>query len=94
MLKIARELEADGIKNGAGKDKWHTSNINSILRNEKHIGYALLQKTYTVDFLAKKRVKNNGLIPQYYVVNLSCLTHQYVSEERNVQNLYRPFPYK
>ncbi len=27
----------------------------------------LLQKTYTVDFLSKKRVKNNGIVPQYYV---------------------------
>lgn len=69
MLKIARGLEADGILNGAGKAKWHTSNINSILRNEKYIGDALLQKTYTVDFLTKKRVKNNGLVPQYYVEN-------------------------
>jgi len=69
MLKIARGLEADGILNGAGKQKWHTSNINQILRNEKYIGDALLQKTYTVDFLTKKRVKNNGLVPQYYVEN-------------------------
>lgn len=69
ILKIARGLEADGILNGAGKEKWHTSNINSILRNEKYIGDALLQKTYTVDFLTKKRVKNNGLMPQYYVEN-------------------------
>jgi len=69
MLKIARGLEADGILNGAGKEKWHTSNINQILRNEKYIGDALLQKTYTVDFLTKKRVKNNGLVPQYYVEN-------------------------
>jgi site-specific DNA recombinase len=28
-----------------------------------------LQKTYTVDFLTKKRVKNNGIVPQYYVEN-------------------------
>jgi len=69
MLKIARGLEADGLQNGAGKARWHTSNINQILRNEKHIGDALLQKTYTVDFLTKKRVKNNGLVPQYYVEN-------------------------
>ena len=69
MLKIARVLEADGILNGAGKERWHTSNINQILRNEKYIGDALLQKTYTVDFLTKKRVKNNGLVPQYYVEN-------------------------
>ena len=26
-----------------------------------------LQKTYTTDFLNKTRVKNNGLVPQYYV---------------------------
>jgi len=69
MLKIARVLEADGVPNGAGKARWHTSNINQILRNEKYIGDALLQKTYTVDFLTKKRVKNNGIVPQYYVEN-------------------------
>ena len=39
----------------------------SILRNEKYIGDALLQKTYTTDFLTKKRIKNNGTVPQYYV---------------------------
>ena len=69
MLKIARGLEADGILNGAGRDKWHTSNINQILRNEKYIGDALLQKTYTTDFLTKTRVKNHGIVPQYYVEN-------------------------
>ncbi len=29
--------------------------------------YALLQKTYTTDFLNKTRVKNNGIVPHYYV---------------------------
>ncbi|MFR3266398.1 MAG: recombinase family protein [Blautia massiliensis (ex Durand et al. 2017)] len=33
------------------------------------MGDALLAKTYTVDFLTKKRVKNNGIVPQYYVEN-------------------------
>ena len=69
MLKIARGLEADGILNGAGREKWHTSNINQILRNEKYIGDALLQKTYTTDFLTKTRVRNHGIVPQYYVEN-------------------------
>ena len=40
-----------------------------MLQNEKYIGDALLQKTYTVDFLNKKRVQNNGIVPQYYVEN-------------------------
>lgn len=66
-LKIARGLMADGILNGAGNEKWHTSNIKQILRNEKYIGDALLQKTYTKDFLKKQRVKNNGYVPQYYI---------------------------
>lgn len=67
MDKIAAGLEADGILTGAGGTRWHTSTINKILRNEKYIGDALLQKTYTTDFLNKTRVKNNGLMPQYYV---------------------------
>lgn len=37
------------------------------MQNEKYTGDALLQKTYTVDFLSKNRVKNNGIVPQYYV---------------------------
>lgn len=39
------------------------------MANEKYIGDALLQKTYTTDFLNKTRVKNNGIVPQYYVEN-------------------------
>lgn len=67
MEKIAKGLEADGVLTGAGRKKWWSSTINKILRNEKYIGDALLQKTYTTDFLNKTRVKNNGIVPQYYV---------------------------
>ena len=62
-------LEKDKIVNGAGNKKWHVSNLNQILTNEKYMGDALLQKTYTVDFLNKKRIKNGGIAPQYYVEN-------------------------
>jgi len=67
MKKIAEGLEKDGILTGAGKTKWYDSTINKILRNEKYMGDALLQKTVTTDFLTKKRVRNNGALPQYYV---------------------------
>ena len=67
MDRIKAGLERDGIPTGAGKTTWHTSTINKILRNEKYSGDALLQKTYTTDFLNKTRVKNNGIVPQYYV---------------------------
>ena len=67
--KIAQHLEKDGILTGAGKTKWYESSVNKILRNEKYMGDALLQKTYTTDFLTKTRVKNSGIVPQYYVEN-------------------------
>jgi DNA invertase Pin-like site-specific DNA recombinase len=69
LLQIARGLEADGILTAANKRKWRPETLKKILQNEKYIGDALLQKTYTVDFLSKKRVVNNGIVPQYYVEN-------------------------
>jgi DNA invertase Pin-like site-specific DNA recombinase len=69
FLKIKRSLEEDGILNGAGRSKWNESNIKQILTNEKYIGDALLQKTYTVDILEKKREANKGQVPKYYVEN-------------------------
>ncbi|WP_196773847.1 MULTISPECIES: recombinase family protein [Lactobacillales] len=50
-----------------GKQKWNPSTIKSILTNEKYKGDALLQKSYTVDFLSKEKKANEGEIPQYYV---------------------------
>ena len=64
---IAKELTADGIPTPAGKTKWPPSTVRSILTNEKYKGDALLQKTFTPDYLTKKIKKNTGQIPQYYV---------------------------
>lgn len=64
---IATHLTADGIKSPGGKDKWNAEAVRSILTNEKYKGDALLQKSYTVDFLTKKEKVNEGEIPQYYV---------------------------
>lgn len=69
LLHIARGLETEGILTGACKAKWRSETLKKMLQNEKYIGDALLQKTYTVDFLSQKRVKNNGIVPQYYVEN-------------------------
>ena len=64
---IAQQLTADGILSPGGKPKWNTSAVKSILSDEKHKGRALLQKTYAVDYLTKKKKVNEGEIPQYYV---------------------------
>ena len=39
------------------------------MSNEKYKGDALLQKTYTVDFLNKTIRKNKGELPKYYIEN-------------------------
>lgn len=64
---IAKDLEQNGMKTVMGKEKWLTSTIDRMLSNEKYIGDALLQKTHTIDFLTKERVKNLGALPKYYV---------------------------
>ena len=65
--RISQYLEENGIKTATGQDKWYDSVIFKMLRNEKYMGDALLQKTYTVDFMTKKKVINKGIVPQYYV---------------------------
>jgi hypothetical protein len=66
---IAKTLTAEGIPTPGGKQKWAVSTIESILKNEKYRGDAILQKTFTVDFLQKKMKPNEGEVPQYYVQN-------------------------
>lgn len=64
---IANELMSKGILTAKGRKKWYTTTIESILSNEKYKGDALLQKAFTVDFLTKKKKKNEGEVKQYYV---------------------------
>lgn len=51
--RITRGLEQDGILTGTGNQRCHPSTVDKILRNEKYMGDALLQKTITTDFLPK-----------------------------------------
>lgn len=75
---IKIKLESKGIPSPTGKEKWSTSTIKSILTNEKYKGDALLCKTYVVDCISKKTVKNTDR-PQYYVSN--CLPRIMSSEK-------------
>ena len=51
---IARYLTSEGIPTPAGKKKWQSASVRSILTNEKYKGDALLQKTYCVNFSLKR----------------------------------------
>ena len=64
---IAKELTEEGIPTPGGAKEWCFTTLQSILTNEKYKGDALLQKSYTVDYLTKKTRVNTGEIPQYYV---------------------------
>ena len=65
--RICKDLMADGVKTARGKTTWHDSVIQSMLRNEKYIGDALLQKTYMADLFTHQQKKNIGELPKYYV---------------------------
>lgn len=66
---IARDLNDRDVPGWSGKANWYPSSILKMLQNEKYKGDALLQKTYTVDFLTKKRTENDGQVNQFYVAN-------------------------
>ena len=64
---IAKTLMEEGIPSPSGRPKWYSNTIMGILTNEKHKGAALLQKTYTADYLTKQVKKNHGEVQQYYI---------------------------
>jgi site-specific DNA recombinase len=66
---IASILTEENIPSPGGSPQWLNKTIISILSNEKYYGAALLQKTFTEDFLTRKCRKNTGELPQYYIEN-------------------------
>ena len=66
---IARKLSNAGIPTPTGLPVWQHQTIESILRNEKYYGAALLQKTFCDDFRTHQQKPNQGELPKYYVEN-------------------------
>ncbi len=69
MRNIKKVLESGGFLTATGKKTWNESLISSILKNEKYVGDALMQKTYTLDCITHKVVKNHGERPMYLVTD-------------------------
>lgn len=65
--QICESLMAEGVKTARGDEKWYGSTVKSILQNEKYVGDAVLQKTFTEDLFDRRQVKNEGQLPKYYV---------------------------
>lgn len=51
FAQIKEELEKQKILTVNGKERWDITTIQKMLKNEKYKGDALLQKTYTEDYL-------------------------------------------
>ena len=69
MKNIALILHVKGIHTKTGSTEWRINTITRILQNEKYVGDALLQKTFTSDCITHKVVKNHGERPMYLVTN-------------------------
>ena len=69
LCDIALTLENSGATTKFGKKKWCKFSVLNILKNEKYAGDAILQKTYTIDCISHKAVKNNGERPKYLVTD-------------------------
>lgn len=67
VRQICKELTRDGVKTATGKDRWYDSVIQNMLQNERYMGDAILQKTFTSDIFTRQQKKNNGELPKYYV---------------------------
>jgi site-specific DNA recombinase len=84
-LETERELEAEGIRSVNGK-VMRDSQLKHILSNITYTGNTLLQKEFVEDPITKKRRKNTGQLPQYYIENtheaiIDMDTWKYVQDE-------------
>lgn len=63
---IANKLLGMGAPTKGG-GIWTAWSIRRILKNEKYCGDLLLQKSYRENHITKRKMPNNGELPQYYV---------------------------
>ncbi|ODA42693.1 recombinase family protein [Desulfosporosinus sp. BG] len=83
---IARRLQGECIPTRFG-GQWSVRRIIDMIRNEKYIGNALLQKKYVSDHLTKLLKRNQGQLPIFYVEG----THEAIVNEeifRQAQVIY------
>ena len=65
---IADDLTVREIPTRFGNTQWNIAGIHYILTNERYCGDALLQKTFTSGFPARKQ-RNHGQVNQYYAAD-------------------------
>lgn len=64
---ISAGLNADSIPTRRGNGIWYNKTVQNIVLNEKYVGDVIFQKTFNLDAISKKHVRNRGELPQYVV---------------------------
>ncbi|NCB74176.1 MAG: hypothetical protein EOM51_05470, partial [Clostridia bacterium] len=64
IIKIKAALEADGIPSPTGKEKWSKHTLEFMLTNTKYHGTAVIFKTHTPEYRAKRKV-NDGEVERF-----------------------------
>ncbi|SDN03768.1 recombinase family protein [Acetanaerobacterium elongatum] len=64
IVKIKAALEEDGIPSPTGKDRWSKHTLEFMLTNTKYYGTAVIFKTHTPEYKAKRKV-NDGEVSSY-----------------------------
>lgn len=82
---IAKRLNEDGKLTRRGCE-WSDFGIRTILKNVTYTGNMLLQKGFVEDPITKRRKRNSGELPRYFVENthepiIDKATFDYVQEE-------------
>lgn len=67
--KIAKMMQAENYDIPDKTISFSKGMIMNMLSNERYCGDAILQKSVTIDCIEKKRKKNTGEAPMYYVQN-------------------------
>ncbi len=93
-LAIANKLNEMGIVT-KNERLWTPDAVRRILRNEKYCGDLLLQKSFRENHLTKRKMENQGQLPQYYVEDahepiIDRETFQQAQELMRKQQKFRP----
>jgi len=64
IIKIKAALEADHVPSPTGKGQWSKHTLEFMLTNTKYYGTAIIFKTHTPEYRAKRKV-NDGTVERY-----------------------------
>jgi DNA invertase Pin-like site-specific DNA recombinase len=67
--QIAKKFIGKEYKKANGRTDWSAIAVRDILKNERYVGDALCQKTYTKDYLSHQAEINEGEKNQYLIQN-------------------------